>query len=178
MKIIKDRETLLNLFPKNSIGAEVGIFKGDFSQIILDTINPSQFYMIDPWEGNIFSGDKNGENMSSISGEEYYIRNILPKFGFLPNTKILRNYSDVIKLFPNDHLDWIYIDAEHHYEYVREDLYNCYDKVKKGGIISGHDYNEEMFPGVVRAVTELCNDKNMSISFLTQDGCPSFLIIK
>jgi hypothetical protein len=178
MKTIKSRELLLNFFPKNSIGAEIGIFKGEFSQIILDTINPSLFYMVDPWEGNIHSGDKNGENMTNISGETYYIEHILPKFGFLKNIKILRNYSDVIQLFPNDYLDWIYIDAEHHYDYVKADLYNCYDKIKKGGIISGHDYNKDMFPGVVQAVTEFCIDKNLEISFITQDGCPSFLIIK
>lgn len=178
MEIIKTREELLDIFPKNSIGAEIGIFKGEFSKLILEKITPKLFYMVDPWEGNIVSGDKNGENIISIQGESYYINHILPEFGFLPNTKILRHYSDIINIFPDNYLDWIYIDAEHSYFNVKNDLYNCFSKIKKGGVISGHDYNNNMFPGVVRAVTELCKDKNLNISYLTEDGCPSFYIIK
>jgi hypothetical protein len=178
MITIKTREELLDFFPKNSIGAEIGIFKGEFSKLILKKIQPALFYMIDPWEGNIVSGDKNGNNVISIQGELHYASHILPEFGFLPNTKILRHYSDIINIFPDEYLDWIYIDAEHSYFNVKNDLYNSFSKVKKGGIISGHDYNNDMFPGVVRAVTELCNDKQLSISYLTEDGCPSFYIIK
>lgn len=178
MKIINTREELLELFPKNSIGAEIGIFKGEFSKLILEKIKPSLFYMIDPWDGNIVSGDKNGNNITQIHGETFYVNHILPEFGFLPNTKILKHYSDVINLFPDNYLDWVYIDAEHSYFNVKNDLYNCLPKIKKGGIISGHDYNNTMFPGVVKAVTELCQNENLSISYLTEDGCPSFYIIK
>lgn len=178
MNVIKTREELIKLVPKNSIGAEIGIFKGEFSHILLDTINPKLFYMIDPWEGNIMSGDKNGENIEYINGEQFYIQNIIPEFMFLPQVKILRNYSDILSLFPNDYLDWIYIDGAHDYDNVSIDLRNSFEKVKPGGLIMGHDYTNNMFPGLVFAVDEFCQSYNLEIEYLTEDGCPSYLIRK
>ncbi len=52
-------------------------------------------------------------------------------------------------------LDWVYIDADHHYEAVRRDILAWLPKVKQGGIIAGHDYAEYEGFGVVRAVTEI-----------------------
>jgi hypothetical protein len=36
----------------------------------------------------------------------------------------------------------------------------------------------EEFPGVVYAVNEFCSNNNLTIEYLTQDGCPSYLIKK
>lgn len=176
--IIKTREELLEFLPKNSIGAEVGVFKGEFSKIILDTVKPSLLYLIDPWEGIITSGDKNGENIIKINGEEYYINNILKEFLTLPQVKLLKNYSDIIQVFPDNYLDWIYIDGAHDYHNVKFDLNVSLSKIKLGGFILGHDYNNQMFPGLVKAVDEFCLENNLQIKYLTQDGCPSYLIIK
>ena len=96
MKYLDTREELIQLIPQNSIGAEIGIFKGEFSKILLETTKPQLFYMIDPWEGNIMSGDKNGQNIEYIDGETHYIENIIPEFLFLPQVKLLRNYSDIL----------------------------------------------------------------------------------
>jgi len=53
--------------------------------------------------------------------------------------------------FQDGSLDLVYIDANHAYEHVIEDIRDWLPKVKPGGIIAGHDYNME---GVSRAVTE------------------------
>ena len=55
-------------------------------------------------------------------------------------------------LFPDDYLDWVYIDASHRYEDVREDIAVWHRKVKPGGILSGHDYSN--CAGVEKAVRE------------------------
>lgn len=176
--LIKTREQLLELLPKNSIGAEIGVFKGEFSRIILQIINPQLFYLIDPWEGKIESGDKNGNNIEYIDGNSYYINNIIKEFLFLPQIKILKHYSHIINSFPNNYLDWIYIDGAHDYNTVKHDLTSSYPKIKQGGYIMGHDYTTNMFPGLVRAVDEFCLEYNLSIKYLTEDGCPSYLIVK
>ena len=41
---------------------------------------------------------------------------------------------------PNESLDFVYIDGNHHFKYVAEDICGWSKKVRKGGIISGHDY--------------------------------------
>lgn len=176
-KLIETREELIELIPKNSIGVEIGVFKGDFSKILLETIQPQILYLIDPWEGIIGSGDKNGNNVEQINGESYYVNNIIPQFLFIPQVKILRHYSDIISLFPDNYLDWIYIDGLHEYPFVKHDLEASYNKLKSGGYIMGHDYNSS-FPGVVSAVDEFCTKNNLNIEYLTQDGCPSYLIMK
>lgn len=176
--IIKTREELLEFLPKNSIGAEVGVFKGEFSKIILDIVKPSLLYLIDPWVGNIESGDKNGKNIQYINGEEYYINNILKEFLTLPQVKLLKNHSDIIQVLPNNYLDWIYIDGAHDYNSVKYDLNVSLPKVKKGGFILGHDYHPTNFAGVVQAVDEFCKENNLSIKYLTEDGCPSYYIKK
>jgi hypothetical protein len=178
MKYLDTREELIQLIPQNSIGAEVGIFRGEFSRILLETTKPQLFYMIDPWEGNIMSGDKNGQNIEYIEGDKYYVEHIIPEFMFQPQIKILRNYSDVLALFPDNYLDWIYLDGAHDYEYIRQDLENSLYKVKQGGLIMGHDYTNAMFPGLVYAVDQFCQTHNLEIEYLTKDGCPSYLITK
>jgi len=178
MKLIETREELIKLVPKNSIGVEIGVFKGDFSKILLEIIQPQILYLIDPWEGKIESGDKNGNNIEYIDGNTYYANNIIKEFLFNPKIKILKHYSDIINLFPDIHLDWIYIDGAHDYTTVKNDLINSYSKIKQNGYIMGHDYTTNMFPGLVKAVDEFCLEYNLNIEYLTHDGCPSYLIIK
>jgi hypothetical protein len=178
IKLVETREQLITLLPKYSIGAEIGVFKGDFSKILLDIVKPSILYLIDPWEGTIESGDKNGNNIEYIQGYSYYSNNIIRDFLFLPQVKILRHYSDIINLFPNGHLDWVYIDGAHDYITVKNDLVLSYSKIKNGGYIMGHDYTQHIFPGLVKAVNEFCLEYNLNIDYLTEDGCPSYLIKK
>ena len=47
---------------------------------------------------------------------------------------------DAIEDFEDESLDFVYIDGHHGFRYVAEDLVEWSQKVKKGGIISGHDY--------------------------------------
>ena len=59
----------------------------------------------------------------------------------------------------NETLDWAYIDGNHSYEYVVQDLRNYWKKVRSGGLLMGDDYSEGHWwgDGVVRAVDEFVN---------------------
>lgn len=63
---------------------------------------------------------------------------------------------DCAQLYEDRTLDFVYIDADHHYEAVSRDIDHWLPKVKPGGVISGHDYAEfpEVGFGVIQAVTE------------------------
>jgi len=69
--------------------------------------------------------------------------------------KVLRMKSvDACKLFENEYLDMVFIDASHDYDAVVEDI-KCWEpKIKKGGIISGHDYIKKKW-GVNKAVNDI-----------------------
>jgi hypothetical protein len=85
---------------------------------------------------------------------------ILKRFDeFLRNgqVKVHRGYStDVLKQFPDEYFDWVYIDGNHLYEYVKADLELSLRKVKQSGYITGDDYTEGGWwkGGVKKAVGE------------------------
>jgi hypothetical protein len=58
------------------------------------------------------------------------------------------------RLFNDNSLDWVHLDARHEYESVRADLNAWLPKVKRGGWLSGDDYDEMKWPEVVRAVSD------------------------
>jgi predicted O-methyltransferase YrrM len=65
--------------------------------------------------------------------------------------------NEAVKLFDDESLDAVFIDADHSYEAVKLDIQNWMPKVRRGGILAGHDYVPS-WPGVVRAVDELLPD--------------------
>jgi predicted O-methyltransferase YrrM len=62
--------------------------------------------------------------------------------------------SEAVSQFEDESLDVVFIDLTHTYESVKEDIGLWLPKVKSGGILSGHDY-EDSWPGVVKAVDEM-----------------------
>jgi predicted O-methyltransferase YrrM len=65
--------------------------------------------------------------------------------------------DEAASLFQDGSLDGVFIDADHTYEAVKMDIQNWMPKVRKGGILAGHDY-VETWPGVIEAVNESLRD--------------------
>jgi predicted O-methyltransferase YrrM len=78
--------------------------------------------------------------------------------------KTLRMKSvEAAKLFEDDSLDCVFIDADHSYESVKSDILAWYPKLKSTGILLGHDYSPEYWPGVCQAVDE-CFGNQIAVS--------------
>lgn len=174
---MKTRSQLLEILPKNIKCAELGVFQGLFSEEIKKIIKPSKLYLVDIFYGQAGSGDKDGKNWKHINLSQTL--DILRIKYFNDNSvKIIKNTS--VKFLNNlqdDYLDMVYIDGDHSYEAVKQDLNLSYLKVKNNGFILGHDYHEQKFNGVFKAVNEFCQEKKLKIDYLTEDLLPSFLII-
>ena len=56
--------------------------------------------------------------------------------------------------FEDGELDFVFIDGEHSYEAAKADIEAWWHKVRSGGLLMGHDYDRQRFPGVCRAVDE------------------------
>lgn len=178
MKTFKTRNDLLDILPKNIIVAEIGVFKGDFSKIILEKINPTELHLIDIFDGRMCSGDKDGNDIVWTELSEDY-ETLKKEYLHNENVHIHKGYSfDILNTFDDNYFDLVYIDGDHSYEGVKKDLELSFFKVKRGGCICGHDYTNNMFPPVVQAVNEFCEKNNLSIQYITDDGCPSYCIIK
>lgn len=59
------------------------------------------------------------------------------------------------RLFGDASVDWVHLDARHDYASVKSDIQAWLPKVKRGGWLSGDDYDGVKWPGVVQAVGEL-----------------------
>jgi len=122
-------------------GAEIGV---SWAQNIIDYGKAGlQVYGIDPW---IESEDNVYKKIISIPGEraksfetvyQYAVERTAPYSNI---TLIRKTSEDAAKDFAKRSLDFVYIDANHSFGYVAMDLMKWANKVKKGGIIAGHDY--------------------------------------
>jgi hypothetical protein len=124
---------------ENFMGVEVGSFKGEFAKQILEITNENLYlYMVDVWRG---LGDEYKDSSNHNIHISAYADAMKSIEGHEDRAIMIRadSYNGSL-MFQNESLDFVYIDANHAYEYVREDIDYWYRKVRKGGYLMGHDY--------------------------------------
>lgn len=118
------------------IGVEVGVERGRFSEAIVSKNPQMHLYGIDPYESYFDYTDFVLKSTFNKNEAEAHSR--LDKY---PNYTFIKKYStDAGKDFEDNSVDLVYIDANHHFEYVIADIALWTKKLRPGGIISGHDY--------------------------------------
>jgi hypothetical protein len=68
-------------------------------------------------------------------------------------------------------VDFLFIDANHTYEFVRNDIQMWLPKMKPGSVMAGHDYNMS-HPGVIQAVNEMFVEEVERDYYHPEDGTP------
>ncbi len=139
------------------IGAEVGVWKGDNAVNILENMpNVRLLYLVDPYP------DRRPKSKDWRPFKAIAKKKLAP---FNSRIRWIHKEFEVCttKDIP-DPLDFIYIDGDHSYEYVKQDIALAVQLVKKGGIIGGHDFGWGRPDGVGRAVEEYCERNNISYS--------------
>ena len=141
--------------PAEAIFVEVGCWKGKSSAFlateIANSIKNIDLYCVDTWEGSI--EHQNRPDLKHLY--KTFMTNMNPlKEYFIP----LKTPSlEAAELFDNESLDFVFIDASHEYEDVKNDIRAWLPKIKPGGVLAGHDYyvdGHDYFPGVKKAVNE------------------------
>lgn len=151
--MLKSRLELARVFREKgfSVGAEIGVFDGYFSEYLLKSIPGLRLYGVDPWE--VYPGYRDHKFESSMQAAEVKARERTKGYDY----HIIKKYSvDAAKGFENNSLDFVYIDGNHEYKYVKEDIELWAPKVRTGGIVAGDDWYlpKTGNDGVVRAVDE------------------------
>lgn len=137
------RRWVLSKVEPGGIGAEIGVFRGHFSEMICKIAKPRKLYLIDPWTttGDLFGW-----------GGEYTANNTLPTAvardeAALRTSLYPRTETVIIEgMFPNcsnqisEKLDWVYLDASHHYQATLLELRALKTMLKPGGAILGDDW--------------------------------------
>lgn len=169
---------IVNQLPNNSHIVEIGAFKGkSCAYMAVEIINSGkniQYDIIDSWNGEDGSGrpvwsdyvDDVNNNHYKPTGDifEEFKNNLAPVIKYINPVQALS--SEAVKQYENKSLDFIFIDGNHHYEGVMEDLKNWRPKMKDGAIMAGDDYNPPW--GVEKAVTEFFGKENIK---LVGNGC-------
>lgn len=145
---MKNRIELIRLFANLGFikGAEIGVASGRFSELMLKTIPGLKLICVDDYSHPKFAHFYDEANTGLA---KYY-----------PQVKLIRKTSmEAIKLVHDEFLDFVYIDADHEYTHVRDDIREWTKKVRIGGVVSGDDYylTRHGNYGVIRAVNEYCD---------------------
>ncbi len=153
---VKSRGDLAKYFNKLGfkIGAEIGVYAGDFAETLCKAIPGLKYYGIDPWvNGNV-------KNHVMYGKYDFAKKRLRPY-----NATLVRKTSmDALRSFPDGALDFVYIDANPKFDYVITDLLAWSKKVKKGGIIAGNNYNAANNSSVILAVDGYVKSHSLSLN--------------
>ncbi len=146
---------------KELIGAEIGVRQGINAESILKELNIKKLYLIDGW-----SNYKGIDGIWGNLDKAYEL--VLDKFKKDKRVQIIREFSaNAIDKIEDCSLDFVYIDANHLYEYVYQDICLWSEKVKKGGVVAGHDIYSHI--GVSKAVKRFWYENDIDISVRIPD---------
>jgi predicted O-methyltransferase YrrM len=143
---------------KLKIGAEIGVAYGGHAEAMLAVMPNKLLYTIDPyqpdWEGTDGYSLPGGKNFGKEEYEELFLHALhrIRKAGC--KFELLRKTSHEAFAIINEPLDFVFIDAKHTYENLYTDIFLWKHKVRKGGIIAGHDFDHPSYPGIRKAVTQ------------------------
>lgn len=117
---------------------------------------------VDEWPAS-YTWGADGTGTLEAPFETFYAN--VRQSGLLKTIVPIRAKSVWAASFVKDGLDFVFIDAGHEYEDVRDDIAAWLPKIRSGGMIAGHDYSAT-FPGVVKAVDMVFKGR-----VLTQGQC-------
>lgn len=181
--VLGDRTQLISQLPQNLNFAEIGVYRGDFSEFILKKLHPHSLTLIDSWhfEPKAYKALKEDSLKSPSFGgkihwqhfgddaaktQENNFNFVKSRFLHEPRVKIIRANSieGIAQLLPQS-LDVAYVDASHEYEDVLSDLLAVESKITDDGVIVMNDFyegpgGEEQNLGVMAAANTFAKRKD------------------
>ena len=167
------------------LGVEIGVYKGYNARRICKGAPGLKLYCVDSWEER-----DGGTRKEGFEVMERIFRQTRDRLAPYPNCQLIRGCSmDGVKSFEDESLDFVYIDATHDYESVMEDIVGWSKKVRRDGLVMGHDYrywwktNLETLNGdnfrVKEAVDDWVKQEKIAPLFYTaSDHLPSWFYVK
>lgn len=135
-------------------GAEIGVAAGYHSEIICQNIEGHELLCVDFWDT---SWSKPLESQAR--------KRLAPYDATIVKATSMEAARDI----PVGSLDFVYIDANHTFDFVMEDLITWSRKVRKGGLVAGHDYDRAHLKGVISAVDAYTKVHRIEEWFLTDE---------
>jgi hypothetical protein len=160
---------LLNELGLTGHGVEIGVYRGEYSKILAERWHGEKLWLVDPWThfDPVPSGaewweypppyleapwtpttdrtERAGVNRSDVGHRANMAATRENVADWLLTNKVemkRQTSQQAARCVEDDSLSFVYLDGNHTYEAVRQDIHCWYRKVKPGGIIGGHDYSD------------------------------------
>jgi hypothetical protein len=162
-----------------SVFVEVGAYLGRSTAYLASRIKASskriRLYVVDLWDGWFYDDYRPQTPMPESRDVFWHFVRNMREAGIDDVLFPLKMPSEqAANLFDDGSLDFVWIDADHGYEAVGRDLAAWFPRVKRRGVLGGHDYMNNDFPGVRRAVDEFFTEQELPL----QINGTSFLVTK
>lgn len=169
---IDKRHQIGNILSDNITGCELGVFEGDFSEVLVRTNKFKQLFLVDTFAGKIHGTQEKIYPDGSILFDQVKNRFIM----YSEVSVIKQDSVNFLNSIEENSLDFVYIDTVHTYDQTLLELNAARKTVKHNGLICGHDYIETRFPGVCKAVNEFVDKYNLSFRLTQKDEYKSYFI--
>ncbi len=163
--------SLINKFNLKKM-CEIGVAFAGHADAILSKTDIDKFYAVDSYQlsettTDNFTFDGINYNQNHYNDLYEFAKKRLERFE--DRSVFIRKTSEEASLmFDDDSIDIVFIDGEHTYSAIKNDINKWQSKVKMGGIISGHDYNHGNFPDIKKFVDEWCLENKYTLNI--EDG--------
>ena len=141
------RQDLANLFAelKFNLGAEIGVGVGSYSQVLCQANPNLHLFSIDPWDLSAYEAGVDPHDIAILDTQAGFDRehqDAKARLAAYHCTVVRKDSLTAAQDFADNSLDFVYIDANHNFVNVANDLHAWIKKVRWGGILSGHDYED------------------------------------
>jgi hypothetical protein len=157
--LVEGLEELVEQCPSGKM-AEIGVFVGESTEIFAKSGKFERIVAVDAWLNGYDSRDPIS-NSADMDQSEREFDKVCTKYPCI--NKVKADSLTAARFYPDEYFDLVYLDANHTFKGVTEDLEAWLPKVKKSGWIAGHDY--KIFPGVTHAVNALGKYKKQCIMY-------------
>lgn len=158
---VDERREILELLRPGTVGAELGVFTGLFSEALLDVARPAVLHLVDPWW--LAFGERypdwgaytdHGRLPTRVAHAAAVARAERARGTCEVHVHVARS-ADWLRTLPDGSLDWAYVDSTHYYRETREELRLLERKLRRDGLVLGDDWRPntgDPHHGVFRAV--------------------------
>ncbi len=157
------------------VGVEIGVCRGHSALAILEH-GVRFLYLVDPW--SYYDGIESGTDVDvatlKCNAEEDHKNCLFRLAAYQNRFAIFRMPSAEAERYIPNNLDFVWVDGNHRYEWVKSDLEYYWPKIKPDGVLCGHDYTNSGSCGVARAVDEFAADRTRVVEAVL----PSWVIRK
>lgn len=134
--------------------AEIGVAWGENAERLLSKLDVEEMYLIDPYEAYAeYDSDR-----SNIEEMRFAKKEAHQRLDSHANINWIEKFSDEAVTEIDRELDYVYIDGNHDYRFVKNDMENYYPLLKAGGILAGHDMD---WSGVSQAFVEFAVENDL-----------------